>query len=178
MCTIHFNDLQLESAAVTTFSSEVTTCAALAKLYPDDYFVGWIIKVVSGTGVGSYAVVTDYTGSSGAFTVADFLAINGSAGGVDPADAASSIVVMPVYNLHPAGIRFDECIKAACLAEMEERVEDVSSNYGQKYQAALQRAYTIDMRAAPRKLGSTNRLVRPYLEHDSDNRKNVDYGTY
>lgn len=176
--TAHFNDLQLESSSVTTFASEVSTCTPLANLYPDDYFNGWVIKVVSGTGLGSYALVTDYTGSTGAFTVADFLAVNGTAGGIDPASAASSIVVMPVYNLHPAGIRFDECIKAACLAEMEERIEDVTAGYGQKYQAALQRAYTIDMRAAPRKLGSMNRLVRPYLDHDPDNRENVEYGTY
>ncbi|KKL49321.1 hypothetical protein LCGC14_2316690, partial [marine sediment metagenome] len=64
--TAHFNDLQLESAAVTTFSSEVTTCSALANLYPNDYFNGWVIKVVSGTGTGSYAAVTDYVGSTGA----------------------------------------------------------------------------------------------------------------
>ena len=169
----HFNGLQLESAAVTTFATEVATCSALANLYPTDYFKGWVIKVVSGTGLGSYALVTAYTAATGAFTVADFLAINGAAAGVDPASTASSIVVQPVYNLHPAGIRFDECIKAACLAEAEERIEDISAGYGQKYQAALQRAYAIDMRAAPRKLGSMNSIRIDRREHD--NRLDVTY---
>ncbi len=174
--TAHFNELQMESAAVTTFSSEVTTCSALAKLYPDDYFNGWVIRVSSGTGIGSYALVTDYTGLTGAFTVADFLAINGAAGGTDPA-ATSSIIVFPVNSLHPAGIRFDECIKAACLAEMEERIEDVSAGYGQKYQTALQVAHAIDMRAAPRKLGTMNRRLPGYGD-GYHNRLDVTYENF
>ncbi len=161
--TVHFNNLQLESGYSSASDSTSITDSSLADLYPDDYFNGWKIKITNGTGLNSNALVTDYTGSSGKFDVADWLSIDGTAAGKDPATTTpfSSYVVQPVNNLHPAGIRFDEAIKAAILAEAEERIEDMAGSYVQKYQGEKQKAWAIDLRAAPRKLGQ----MRKSMDH-------------
>ena len=134
--------------------------SAIDNLYPDDYFNGWRIKIISGTGKNSYALVDDYVGGTAKFIVLDWLNISGGAGGTDPA-ANSVYVVEPPGNLHPAGLRFDEAIKAACFAQAEMEIEDVSAGFVAAYvKKALIKAHEIDVRSAPRKLGTMNRGER------------------
>jgi len=155
--TLHFDGLRLEAGTASSVSGTTGLLDdALDALYPDDYFNGWIIKIISGTGKNSYALVDDYTGGTAQFDVLDWLDINGDAGGTDPA-ANSVYIVQPVANLHPAGFRFDEAIKAACLAQTEKDVEEVQAPRLQEYlKKALPQAHLIDMRSAPRKLGNMN----------------------
>ena len=132
--------------------------SSFAKYYPDDYFnADWKAFVISGTGIWSRAVVTDFTGSTFTVTVANWLGIDDSSdSGEDPA-SASAYYLEPLSNLHPAGFRFDQAILAACLAQAETDIEDIASNFMQKYmQKAIPKAHAIDTRSAPRKLGSMN----------------------
>ena len=159
--TLSFDSLQLIAGDASSVSGSTGLLdSALDNLYPDDYFNGWTIKIISGTGKNSYALVDDYTGGTAQFDVLDWLDISGGDGGTDPA-ANSVYVVTPPGNLHPAGLRFDEAIKAACLAQAEMDIEDIVANFVQKYnQKSLPKAYATDTRSAPRKLGSMNRGER------------------
>lgn len=123
----------------------------------DGYFIGWKIEIISGTGKGSYAIVTGYTGSSGTFTVADWLTAAGAAGGTNPG-ANSVYNVEPSNNLHPAGSKYDIVIMSACLAQAQVEIEDIAAGYVDKYlKKDLQKAYEMDARSGPRKLGTMNR---------------------
>ncbi len=134
--------------------------SSLDALYPDDYFNGWKIKIINGTGKNSYALVSDYEGATAKFTVTDWLFIDGSVAGTDPA-ANSVYVVEPANNLHPAGLRFDKAILSACYAKAEMEIEDVAAGFVKQYiEKDLIQAYKIDIRSAPRKLGSMNRGER------------------
>jgi len=158
--TLHFDSMRLEAGDASAGDSTSLTDDDLANLYPDDYFNGWIIRIISGTGKNSYAIVTGYTGSSGKFAVADWLAIDGSTGGTDPS-SNSIYYVEPASNLHPAGFGFDEAVLAACMAKAEMEIEDVTAGWVQTYlQKALLKAYQKDARTAPRSLGSMNRKQR------------------
>lgn len=151
-CKIIFNNLDLEAGVADSASS--TTLVDGSREEGDDYFNGWKITILGGTGKDSYAIVTDYTGSSGTFTVADWLTAAGGAGGTDP-DEDSVYIVEPANNLHPAGSKFDQAILSACLMEAELQNEDVNKNYIDKYITKdLPQAYMADTRSAPRKLGS------------------------
>jgi len=156
--TLTFDELRLVAGSASSVDGTTGLLdSTLDNLYPDDYFNGWTIKITSGTGKNSYALVSSYTGGTAQFDVIDWLSISGGDGGTDPA-ANSVYVVTPPGNLHPAGLRFDEAIKAACLAQAEIDIEDISAGFTQKYiQHALPKAYAIDTRSAPRKLGSMNR---------------------
>jgi hypothetical protein len=70
--------------------------------------------------------------------------------------------VQPVANLHPAGMQFDNAIKAACLAEAEEQVDELAGRgfIGKFRKLDLPDAYKIDTRSAPRSLGSMNKTGR------------------
>ncbi len=147
-----------------------TTILDATRTEGNDYFKDWVIEIVAGTGKGSYAVVTGYTGSSGTFAVGDWLTAAGAGGGTNPG-ANSIYVVQPVNNLHPAGAKFDEAIKAASLAEAEMRIDEVSGNWMQKYiQKAVPKAYQADARTSPRKLGSSNKYVRGVRGHRAQGR--------
>ena len=184
--TLYFDELQLEAAIATAADSTSITGGSLANLFPDDYFNGQVITIMSDTGTGSYATVTDYTGSTGKFDVADWLKSDGTAGGIDPvgtSGSASTFYVEPVANLHPAGFTFDRTILAACMSEGEMKLEDMTAGYVQMYrQMALPRAYAKDARTAPRTLGSmNNRQSFMYRRSRSDRRRrlwnNVDYNS-
>lgn len=137
------------------------TVSDLNGLYPDDYFNGWLIKIVSGTGKFSYALVTDYVGSTAVFTVADWLSIDGSIGGTDPSND-SIFVVRPTTNLHPAGYRFDDAVESACMAKAETFIDELSGRgFVEKfYKVDLKMAHNLDARSAPRTLGSMNKSGR------------------
>jgi len=152
--TVFHDKLQLVAGSASAGDTTSLTDSSIANYYPDDYFNGWRIKIISGTGKYSTALVTDYTGTTGAFTVADWLWRDGStADGTDPS-SDSIYVVAPVNNLHPAGFMFDDYIEAACLARAEERIEDIQAGFMAKYkQDSLVKAYATDTRSAPRTLG-------------------------
>jgi hypothetical protein len=156
--SVYFDQVQLEAGEASGGSGTTLVNDSLANLYPDDYYNDWVMKITDGTGKNSYAIVTDYEGSTGTFTVADWLAINGTAGGVDPA-AESTYILQPVSNFHPAGMRFDKAIISACLAEAEEQVDELAGRgFINKFRNIdLPDAYKIDLRSAPRSLGTSNK---------------------
>ena len=163
--TLFFDDMKLEAGTASSVDGSTGLLdSSLDGLFPDDYFNSQVIKIISGDGKNSYALVTDYAGATAKFTVADWLSIDGTAGGTDPT-AGSAYVVTPAANLHPAGFRFDQAILAACLAQAEIEVEDVQAGFMQKYtQKALSKAYNIDKRSAPRSLGTMNAKDRHFRE--------------
>ena len=147
-----FAAMQAKNGTADSATATTLVDGDLADLYPDDYFNGWTIKVISGTGRNSYAVVTDYTGSTGTFTVADWLAIDGSAGGTDP--GANSVWFVYDGETHPAGMAYDEAVLGACLAKAELEYPDIQVGYMQKFlEVDLVKAWQADARTAPRRLG-------------------------
>lgn len=154
--TLHFDKMDME-AGVADAATGADNLTDVTRTEGDDYFNDWIIRIVAGTGLGSYAVVDDYTGASGKFDIVadDWLTVAGDSDGTHPA-TDSIYVVEPAANLHPAGHQFDDAIEAACLArtEMEsqdEHFDDFWSNYYHK--KAIPNAFKVDMRSAPRTLG-------------------------
>ena len=121
---------------------------------PNDYFnTNWLVEVVSGTGKGSYGVVTDFVKSSGTITVAGWLDIDGTSVGTDPV-ASDEYRLLPVSNLQPAGFAFDNVIRLACMAAAEAELDDAPNIWEGKYAQALGNAYKIDARLAPRTVGN------------------------
>lgn len=148
----NFDKLELIAGDASAGDSTSLTDDDLAGLYPDDYFIGDTIRIMSGTGKTSYAVVTDYTGSTGKFTVADWLYRSGAAGGTDP--GSDSIYYIDSTDQHPAGLQFDAAIESAILARTEQEFTDVNRSYLQKFlNVDLPAAYLIDGRTRPRTLG-------------------------
>jgi len=172
---VGFDKLEIEAGDASAAGTTSITDSALANLYPDDYFNGWYAYIMAGTGRGSYAKVTDYTGNTGAFTVADWLKCTGAAGGIDPV-ANSGFYVEPADNKHPAGHQFDDAVRAACLAMAEREFDDINAGYmGEFLERALPNAYKIDARSAPRKLGVMLPGTRPY--YHKRNWENITLGT-
>jgi len=158
--TMHFDKLQMRGGTAT--SANATTIADTSRHEPDDFFIGWVVKIIHGTGKFSYATVTDYTGATGSFTVADWLDENGEEGGTDPG-TGSLYIVQPAANIHPAGFRFDNVIEAACKARAQMETQDADDNWIQEYrQVALPEAYRLDGRSAPRRLGPLTNMRRPH----------------
>ncbi len=152
---VGFDNLRMVVSTATGGGATTLADSALNDLYPDDYFNGWYIYIISGTAKTSYAKVTDYTSSSGTFTVADWLFVDGSAGGQDAA-SGSVYYVVPITDKHPAGMQFDSTIVSACLATAETEFEGLQLDYSpmEKYlQKDLPAAYRIDARSGPKKLG-------------------------
>jgi len=155
--TLAFNKFDAEMGLSDSASG--TTLVDAERTEPDDYFNGWKITVKDGTGVGSYAIVTDYTGSTGTFTVTDWLKADGSAAGTDPS-SNSTYYVEPATNMIPCGARFDDAVMAACMFKAAlEWPNDVPANAVEQYtQKALPQARLIDARSAPRTLGADARI--------------------
>lgn len=162
--SLYFDTTRFEAGSASGGSTITLVDSSLANLYPDDYFKGWVIRIINGTGKNSNAIVTGYAGTTGTFTVADWLFIDGStsvAGAVDP-DNTSIYVTQPVANLHPAGLRFDDIIESACLAKAEMKVDDLAGRgfVGNYRNVDLSEAMRIDAKVAPRSLGSMNKSGR------------------
>jgi hypothetical protein len=154
---VGFDELLMECGIGNAGDTTSITDADLANLYPDDYFNGWTIRLIDGTGAFSYAPVTDYTGSSGKFDVADWLERSGAAAGTDPG-ATTAYYVEPAYNKHPAGLLFDDVVLSACKAQTEMEFDDVQAGYVEKfYKVDLPLAHAADKRSAPRTLGKMGR---------------------
>jgi len=157
--TLYFDKLDLEAGVATAGASD--SISDTSRTEGDDYFNGWKITIIHGTGKGSNAIVEDYTGASGKFDIVgdDWLTAAGAAGGTDPA-ADSVYSVEPLNNRHPAGFRFDEVILAACLYKVEEEDEDIQKGFTDKYlKKNLAKAWDNDSRSHPRTLGSMNKGV-------------------
>ncbi len=140
-----FNGIDMETGVVD--SASATTIVDATRDEADDYFIGWRIDIIDGTGRGSYAIATDYTGSTGTFDVADWLKADGSAGGTDPA-ADSVYSAEPLNNMFPSPAKFDEVVKASCLSEAEQFFTKIEAGHIERYiQKALPKAYEADARA-------------------------------
>ena len=165
MYTLSFDKLQFVGGLASSGSVTTLVDSSFANLYPDDYFNGWTCYAISGTGKNAQALVTDFTGVTFTVTVADWLSINGStAAAVDPS-SDTAYYLEPPGNLHPAGLKFDEVIKAACLAVAEEEIEDIMDGFVEKYvKKALVKAHQADVRTAPRTLGSMDHKTRRIRE--------------
>jgi len=153
--TLHFDKMDLEAGVADAPNDATVELLDATRTEGNDYFNGWVIRIVAGTGKGSYAVVTDYVGATGQFVVADWLTSAGAAGGTDPT-TDSIYVVEPAANLHPAGHQFDDVIESACLAraEMESQDEHMDTFWTDYYhKKAIPNAFKVDMRSAPRTLG-------------------------
>ena len=157
--TLYFDKLDLETGTASAGAAD--SISDTTRTEGDDYFNGWEVTIIYGTGKGSNAIVTDYTGATGKFDVDDWLTSAGDAGGTNP-DDTSVYAVEPLNNRHPAGQRFDEVILSASKYKLEETDEEVNKGFSQKYlQKDLPQAKIIDGRGAPRKLGSLNRSGQP-----------------
>lgn len=180
--SVYTDDPQLITGSSNAGDSTTLTDVTLANLYPDDYFNGWTIKMISGTGTNSYAIVQDYTGSTGVFDVNNvaastaWLAMDGTSVGTSPGDD-SYYVVTPPTSLHPAGMRFDDYVLSACMAKAETDIEDLDGRgFVEKfYQVDIKMAHALDARSAPRKLGSMNKNWRDPTGYRERTWNNVEY---
>ena len=167
--TMHFNKLQLTGGAATNGAAAAISDSSLANLYPNDLYNGWRVSVISGTGKGATALVTDFVGADGEFFVTDWLYSDGTAAAVNPA-AGSLYTLQPAANVHPAGFMFDNAIEAACKARAQMETGDIGDNWIQEYrQVALPEAWRLDSRSAPRRLGPlvNGPRTRRHREFDS-----------
>lgn len=140
-----FDKIDMETGVADSTSD--TTLVDATRDEADDYFNSWRIEIIDGTGRGSWALVTDFTNTDGTFTVDDWLKADGSAAGTNP-DADSIYVAQPLNNLHPAGIEYDEVVKASCLSETEQFFTNIESGHIERYiQKALPKAYEADARS-------------------------------
>ena len=145
--TKYFSDLDILTGTATAAAATQITDSSLVSIYANDYFVGWLLTVMSGTGKGGTATITDSVGLTGKF---DFTTLSNS---VTP-DTTTVYKVEPTTTLHPAGFIFDPYIEVACLAKTEREMEDIYGGWVDEYQnIALFKAYEKDARSAPRKLG-------------------------
>lgn len=158
--TMHFDKLQMYGGTATNGAATAISDSSLANLYPDDFFDGWRVTVISSTGKGATGIVTSYIGADGEFFVADWLHSDGTAAPTNPA-SGSLYIVQPVANVHPAGFRFDNAIEAACKARAQMETGDAGDNWIQEYrQVALPEAHRLDGRSAPRRLGPLTNVRR------------------
>lgn len=162
--TSHFNAMDCEAGIAD--SGGATTLVDGDRGEADDYFNEWILTVVGGTGLGQTATITDYTGSSGTFT---FSALSG---GSSP-DSTTVYYVEPAANLHAAGLVFDDCIQAACYAEVEKQIVEINEGLVELYyKVHLPNAHRLDGLSRPRKLSSakqrTRKLTRNWLNVTTD----------
>lgn len=140
--TSHFNEMRCETGVATGGSP--TTLVDSDRLEADDYFNDWVLTVVGGTGLGQTAIVDSY--ASGTFT---FTALSG---GSTP-DTTTVYYIEPAANFHPAGMKFDDCVMAACYAEAEKQIEEINEGAVELfYKVHLPFAHNLDSLSRPRRL--------------------------
>jgi hypothetical protein len=137
-----FNKLDIESGITTSVTAGSYILADSTREETNDYFNGWKLSIIGGTGKGQSTVVTDYVAATGSFTFTV-----GTWFTVTP-DTTSVYCVEPVNNLHPAGIKFDQVIKSACLAKAEQMYENIQAGHIEEYiQKDLPQARLADARS-------------------------------
>jgi hypothetical protein len=148
--TSNFNQMECETGVAT--SGSATTLVDTGRLEANDYFNTWILRVVEGVGLGQTATITDYS-SNGTFT------FTGLSGGSTP-DSTTVYYVEPAGNLHPAGVKFDDCVIAACYAEAEKQIEEINEGAVELFiKVNLPFAHKADSLTRPRTLRKS-RVVR------------------
>jgi hypothetical protein len=136
-----FNKLDIESGIATSIDAGSYILSDSTREEADDYFNGWLLTIIGGSGKSQSAIVDDYV-AGGTFTfTADtwFTTVP---------DTTSVYCVEPVNNLHPAGIKFDQVIKSACLAKAEQMYENINAGHIEEYiQKDLLQAKLADARS-------------------------------
>jgi hypothetical protein len=137
-----FNKLDIESGITTSVTGASYILADSTRSEADDYFNGWKLSIIHGTGKGQLAIVDDYDSATGGFIFTEDTWF-----ATEP-DTTSVYVVEPVNNLHPAGIKFDKAIKSACLAKAEQYFTNINSGRTEEYiQKDLPQAWKADARS-------------------------------
>jgi hypothetical protein len=154
---MHFDGVMIFGGTADTGSSTTVVDATFSTSHPaDDQLNGWYIEIIDGTGRGSYALITDYAGSTGTFTVTDWLTPDGASGGTNPG-ANSKFIVKPDHPYyHPVGFAYDGIVETACLAacELYGRDEMTDDHFTTMfYQRKVPEAYNINRRQVPRRPG-------------------------
>jgi hypothetical protein len=143
----HFDLLQVQGGVATAGAATTLTDTVLTTrgYFPDDYFNGWVITVLGGTGRYQTATVTDWDMSDSKFT---FSALSG---GSTP-DATTVYIVQPSNNYHPAGASFDTTVLGACLAQavLDLKLDDTSGRVAEFYKVLLPAAQEMDRKIAGR----------------------------
>lgn len=172
--TYFFDKLDILTG-VATSAGDTTTITDTSRNEPNDYFnADWLVEITSGTGKGSYGVVTDFVKSTGVITVTAWLDIDGTSTGTSPG-SGDGYRLLPISNLQPAGFAFDSVIRLACMAAAEAEMEDVQSIWENKYKDALANAFKIDSRLAPRTVGNFGGRSRTF-SYALVRRRYYDYG--
>jgi hypothetical protein len=162
----YFDKLQIASGEAT--GGTATTLIDTSRSEINDYFNGWLLTIISGTGKTETATITDYAAATDTFT---FTALSG---GSTP-DATTKYVVEPATKTHPAGYQFDNAITSACYARAEMEREDVQAGWAQTFmQIDLPAAHQHDKQLAPRSLGYCGSGMR-YIQERTQ--KDVTYDT-
>lgn len=157
--TSHFNKMDCETGTATGGSA--VTLIDTDRLEADDYFEGWILTIIAGTGLGQTATITDYDEGDSTFT------FTGGLSGDSTPDTTSVYYVEPASNLHPAGVKFDDCVLQACYAEAEKQIEEINEGAVELYyKVSLPFAHKMDSRSRPRKLRSKRAIVRERTWHN------------
>jgi hypothetical protein len=143
----YFNDMGLVTGTATTGGATSIVDTALSDEFTDDAFNGGIITILSGTGKGGYATITDYVQST------NTISFSGGFNNGITADTTSVYVIEKDSRLHPAGMAFDTFIVSACLAQTEQVLEDVYGGWSERYNSDLYRAKQKDNRSVPKTLG-------------------------
>lgn len=160
--TACFDKLQIESG-IATGGTATTLIDTTNRFEANDYFNGWTLTILDGTGEGQTATITDYDRTTQTLT---FSALSG---GSTP-DTTSAYVLQPVANVHPAGIMFDQAILDACKCQIEMQVKDVLNGAIEYFhKVSLPAAHRIDKGAAPRSVGNLNEAKnaeRPFTWKD------------
>ena len=150
--TYYFDKLDIRTGTADD-TGAATYLIDTTRTEPNEFFTtDWIIEVISGTGIGSYGVVTKSTKADGKIEVASWLYLDGGAG-TAPA-SGDDYRLLPISNLQPAGFAFDNVIRLVCMAAAEAELDDVQTIWEGKYIQALGNAYKIDARLAPRTVGN------------------------
>lgn len=159
----HFDSLLAEGGIATAGAATTLTDTALTTrgYFPDDYFNGWVITVLGGTGKGQTATITDWDLSDSKFT---FTALSG---GSTP-DATTVYIVQPASPYHPAGAAFDTAVLGACLAQavLDTGKDDTSGRVAEFFKVLLPAARETDREIAgrSRRLGKMSDGPRDYRE--------------
>lgn len=149
--TAQYNSRQIEGGTATggTAVTLVDTSLASYGSYANDYFNDWVITILSGTGKGETATVTDWVKATSTFT---FSALSG---GSTP-DTTTVYIVEPASNYHPAGAAFDTAVLHACYAQMEMEMPHIDNGWEQRfYNLTLPAAHQINaqQKGRARRLG-------------------------
>ncbi len=158
--TSYFNKMDCETG-IATAGTTTTLIDTTNRAEADDYFKGWILTIIAGTGLGQTATITSYDEGDSEFTFSAKLS------GESTPDTTSVYYVEPAANLHPAGFKFDNVVLAACLAETEKQIEEMNEGAVELfYKVHLPFAHNADALSRPRTLRSKTRIHRHRTQHD------------